>query len=58
MCIAYWTNCRAWPRRPISRRRSKELHELAKVGRVGKKAWPDAEVYESIKTAFERFARS
>ena len=32
----------------------KEFHELAKVGRVGKKAWPDPDVYESIKTAFER----
>jgi ATP-dependent helicase/nuclease subunit A len=33
----------------------KEFHELAKVGRVGKNAWPDPEVYESIKTAFEKF---
>ncbi len=32
----------------------KEFHELAKVGRVGKKAWPDPDVYESIKTAFEK----
>ena len=32
----------------------KEFHELAKVGRVGKKAWPDSDVYESIKTAFEK----
>ena len=32
-----------------------EFHELAKVGAVGKKAWPDPEVYEPIKTAFEQF---
>jgi ATP-dependent helicase/nuclease subunit A len=31
------------------------LHEWAKVGRVGVKAWPDAEVYEAIKGAFEDF---
>ena len=33
----------------------KEFHELAKVGHVGKKAWPDPAVYEPIKTAFEEF---
>ena len=33
------------------------LHEWAKVGRVGAKAWPDAEVYESIKEAFEEFRK-
>ncbi len=32
----------------------KELHELAKVGAVGKKAWPDMAVYEPIKTVFEK----
>jgi ATP-dependent helicase/nuclease subunit A len=31
-----------------------ELHELAKVGAIGKKAWPDSAVYEPIKTAFEK----
>ena len=55
MCVASWTNCRAWRRRRTSARRSKEFHELAKVGRVGKKAWPDPDVYEPIKTAFENF---
>ena len=31
-----------------------ELHELAKVGHIGKKAWPDPDVYEPIKIAFEK----
>ena len=30
------------------------LHEAAKVGRVGKKAWPDPDVYEPIKDALRR----
>jgi ATP-dependent helicase/nuclease subunit A len=32
-----------------------ELTELAKVGRSGKKDWPDAGVYEAVKEAFEDF---
>jgi ATP-dependent helicase/nuclease subunit A len=32
-----------------------ELTELAKVGRGGKKDWPDEEVYEMVKKAFEEF---
>jgi ATP-dependent helicase/nuclease subunit A len=32
-----------------------ELIELAKVGRSGKKDWPDADVYDSVKEAFEAF---
>jgi ATP-dependent helicase/nuclease subunit A len=32
-----------------------ELHEAAKVGRAGAKAWPDAAVYEEIKEALQRF---
>jgi ATP-dependent helicase/nuclease subunit A len=32
-----------------------ELIEAAKVGRSGSKAWPDAEVYEAVKKAFEQF---
>jgi ATP-dependent helicase/nuclease subunit A len=32
-----------------------ELTELAKVGRSGKKDWPDELVYESVKKAFEDF---
>ncbi|HEV3439634.1 MAG TPA: UvrD-helicase domain-containing protein [Gemmata sp.] len=32
-----------------------ELTELAKVGRSGKKDWPDEAVYESVKKAFEDF---
>ena len=32
-----------------------ELTELAKVGRTGKKDWPDAGVYESVKKAFDDF---
>jgi ATP-dependent helicase/nuclease subunit A len=31
------------------------LHEAAKVGRQGAKAWPDPTVYEEIKRAFEEF---
>jgi ATP-dependent helicase/nuclease subunit A len=31
-----------------------EFHELAKVGAIGKKAWPDPVVYEPIKAAFEK----
>jgi ATP-dependent helicase/nuclease subunit A len=31
-----------------------EFHELAKVGAIGKKAWPDPAVYEPIKAAFEK----
>lgn len=34
-----------------------QLHEAAKVGRAGSKAWPDAEVYEQIKRAFEDFRK-
>ena len=33
----------------------KELSELAKVGRAGPKAWPNSDVYEEIKKAFENF---
>lgn len=29
------------------------LHEAAKVGRAGSKAWPDADVYEQIKKVFD-----
>ena len=32
-----------------------ELTELAKVGRTGKKDWPDAVVYEAVKDAFTDF---
>ena len=32
-----------------------ELAELAKVGRSGKKDWPDAAVYEAVKEAFAGF---
>lgn len=32
-----------------------ELTELAKVGRSGKKDWPDEVVYEAVKKAFEDF---
>src|SRR4029077_15308407 len=32
-----------------------ELTEAAKVGRVGKKAWPDEAVYEDVKEALEEF---
>ncbi len=32
-----------------------ELAEAARVGAVGKKAWPEPEVYEPIKAAMERF---
>jgi ATP-dependent helicase/nuclease subunit A len=32
-----------------------ELAELAKVGRSGKKDWPDAAVYEAVKEAFAAF---
>jgi ATP-dependent helicase/nuclease subunit A len=32
-----------------------ELAEAAKVGRIGIKAWPDRNVYEAIKKAFEDF---
>jgi ATP-dependent helicase/nuclease subunit A len=32
-----------------------ELAQAAKVGHIGKKAWPDADVYEPIKEAFEKF---
>ena len=31
-----------------------EFHELAKVGAIGKKAWPDPATYGPIKTAFEK----
>ncbi len=34
-----------------------QLHEAAKVGRAGSKAWPDADVYEQIKKAFEDFRK-
>ncbi|HVS35828.1 MAG TPA: UvrD-helicase domain-containing protein, partial [Gemmataceae bacterium] len=33
----------------------KELHELAKVGHLGKKAWPDPAVYEPIRDALADF---
>ncbi len=33
----------------------KALAEAAKVGRVGARAWPDPDVYEQIKKAFEEF---
>ncbi len=32
-----------------------ELFESAKVGKLGAKAWPDADVYDQIKKAFEAF---
>lgn len=32
-----------------------ELTELAKVGRSGKKDWPDEQVYEAVKEAFTQF---
>lgn len=34
-----------------------QLHEAAKVGRAGSKAWPDADVYEQIKKAFDDFRK-
>jgi ATP-dependent helicase/nuclease subunit A len=34
------------------------LTEAAKVGKVGSKAWPDPEVYEAIKKAFEDFRKA
>ncbi len=34
-----------------------QLHEAAKVGRAGSKAWPDPDVYEQIKKAFEDFRK-
>ena len=32
-----------------------QFHELAKVTHLGKKAWPDPDVYEPIKTALAKF---
>jgi ATP-dependent helicase/nuclease subunit A len=32
-----------------------ELAEAAKVGSIGKKAWPDPDIYEPIKEAMEKF---
>ncbi|HEX4588412.1 MAG TPA: UvrD-helicase domain-containing protein, partial [Gemmataceae bacterium] len=33
------------------------LHEAAKVGRLGRKGWPDETAYDAIKKAFERFRK-